>query len=225
MVLSDINHVGTDRGALGVLECSGAGQNDTVGVIVDHKGSGAYDASTDDSFAKIGDAARCETITEEESIETVETAQFIKCDLTVNDEPIRITPKSCVIEIYLLDSLRLCRARSGAEKLVEQSTSHVSKALHHFAIGELTNKFFGKLTDVVTLPGKHINGRTAADDIADFQKLVVVTVSSRSSFHVSDRSLYEQGIWEIFTPLRGESSRVSPEPIGKQLRRLPLPFQ
>lgn len=80
---------------------------------------------------------------------------------------------------HLLKSLRLRRPRSGTKQLVDDRASHSGDAFHDLAIGKLSNDLLDKLAKVTTLGREDVDGSTTTDDIADLQKLVVISAVSK----------------------------------------------
>jgi hypothetical protein len=66
---------------LSVVEGGGAGENHTVGVIIDHDSSRTNDACPYDGFV---DTTRCKSIAKEKSVETIEFTELIKDNFTVD---------------------------------------------------------------------------------------------------------------------------------------------
>lgn len=83
-----------------------------------------------------------------------------------------------MLQIYSLHPLGLGGTRGGAEQLVEEGAGHVAQTLHGLAASKLLHEVFGELANIAILAREDVNGCTTANDVVDFELLVVIAVPS-----------------------------------------------
>lgn len=146
-------------------------QSHAVSIVIDHISCGTDNANADDSFGKIGESIRGETIAEDEGIEPIQTTKLIECDFTGT---YKINRKLYLVELFsekecILNAICLSSTRRSTKDFIDGTFDQANHAIFDVARHKIRDDLPYPWTKSTPFGCKHFDTGSTRDYIADIE--------------------------------------------------------